>query len=79
MKKHIEPDKSKGQIANGSCLKKIFSLFHNLTENDEVCKVLWVKDFIKYTNKMFKKCQEQKNFYNGNINELAIKSMINIC
>ena len=28
---------------------------------------------------MFKKCSENENFYSGNINELAIKSLINIC
>ena len=78
MKKHIEPEKDKGEVALESCRQKLFSMFHNLTENDDVCKELSITDFIKYTNKMFRTYSEQ-NVESGNINELAIKSLINIC
>ena len=55
---------------------------HNLTENDEVCKELPIAEFVKYTNKMFKNyanSESSQQFDSGNINELAIKSLINIC
>ena len=53
MQKHIEPDPEKNEVALESCRQKLFSMFHNLTENDEVCKELPISDFVKYTNKMF--------------------------
>ena len=79
MQKHIEPDPEKNEVALESCRQKLFSMFHNLTENDEVCKELPISDFVKYTNKMFQTYSESENFDSGNINELAIKSLINIC
>ena len=38
MQRHIAPEA--GLVALESCRQKIFSTFHNLTENDEVCKDL---------------------------------------
>ena len=62
MKKHIKPDKRLSKATFSSCRQKLFSMFHNLTENQEVCKELAIKDFLKYTNEMFRNSAEQEGF-----------------
>ena len=78
MQRHIDPKPTDQVVPLESCRQKIFSTFHNLTENDEVCKDLGVSEFINWTNQMFVKTID-RTFVSGNIHELAIKSLINIC
>lgn len=61
-----------------SCRQKLFSIFLNMTESQEICKQIDVREFIALTNKMLEKTKE--NVYRSdNIHELAIKSLINMC
>ena len=58
--------------------QKIFSLFHNMTENEEICQQLNAKQFVNLTNKMLQ--QSNINKYSADhIHELALKSIINMC
>jgi hypothetical protein len=69
-------------VTTDTSRQKIFSLFHNMTENEAICSQLNAKQFIMLTNKMLQQTggNGQINKYSADhIHELALKSIINMC
>ena len=75
MKRQFE---QKNEFTTDTSRQKIFSLFHNMTENESIRNQLDAKQFIQLTNMMLQ--QTNINKYSADhIHELALKSIINMC